>query len=87
MDKVPDWAKERVLYSLDKKNAYSTNKIIKNPYDFVVIYSTSDGMITISIEKKMSKEIAKILLEMAEYLEGKLIINGTKILDNIEQLE
>jgi hypothetical protein len=87
IDKVPENFKDRVLHTLNKIRVYGSNKIVKRPYDFIITYSTSDGMITISIEKKMVKEIAEILLEMAEYLEGKLIINGTKILNNIEQLE
>lgn len=87
MDKVPDWAKESILYKLNKTNAYSTNKIAKNPSDLVITYSTNDGMITINIEKKMTKEVAEILLEMAKFVEGKLIIGGNKILENIEQLD
>ena len=44
-------------------------------------------MITINIEKRMTKEVAEILLEMAKYLDGKLIINGNKELESIEQLD
>lgn len=83
--KVPDWAKERVLYNLNKTTVYSTNKIVENQHDLVVRY-LENGSIKIDIEKKMKKEVAKILLEMANYLEGELIINERKKLENIEQL-
>ncbi|CAI9429310.1 PH domain-containing protein [Candidatus Ornithobacterium hominis] len=83
--KVPDWAKEGVLYNLNKTTVYSTNKIVENQHDLVVRYF-ENGSIKIDIEKKMKKEVAKILLEMANYLEGELIINERKKLENIEQL-
>jgi len=35
----------------------------------------------------MTKDVAKILLEMVKYVDGKLIIDGIKELENIEQLE
>ncbi len=87
IDEFSEKAKKRVLYSLDKKNAYSTKKIAKSPSDLVVTYSTTDGLITINIEKKMTKPIAEILLEMAKFVGGKLIIGGNKELESIEQLE
>ncbi len=87
IDEFSEKAKKAVIYSLNKTNAYSTNKIAKNPSDLVVIYSTNEGMITINIEKRMTKEVAEILLEMAKYLDGKLIINGNKELESIEQLD
>lgn len=87
IDKVPDWAKDRVIHKLNKTSAYSTNKIVKKSFDLVVSYSASDGMITISLEEKMSKAVAEILLEMAKYLNGKLLIDGTNELECIDQLQ
>ena len=87
IDKVSDWARERVLYLINKTNAYSTDKIVKNPSDFIVKFDKVSNCIWISIEKKMTKEIAEILLEMANFLDGKVIINGDKLLESIEQLE
>jgi predicted transcriptional regulator len=86
IDEFSEKAKKAVLYSLDKTNAYSTKKIAKNPSDLVVTYSTNEEMITINIEKKMTKDVAEILLEMAKFVDGKLIIGGNKELENIEQL-
>ena len=39
MDKVPDWAREGILYSLNKTHAYSTNKMTKNPNYIRVVFS------------------------------------------------
>jgi hypothetical protein len=87
IDKVPEWAREGTLKRLNKLCAYSTNKIVKRPYDFIVDYGINDGMVRINIERKMTKPIAEILLKMAEFLDGKLLVGGTKELENIEQLE
>ena len=87
IDKVPEGFKDRVIHSLNKVSAYSTNKIVKRSYDFIVTYRTESGTISISIEKSMTKEIAEILLKMAKFLDGKVIVSGTEILEDIEQLE
>jgi len=87
IDKVPEGFKDRVIHSLNKVSAYSTNKIVKMAYDFIVTYRTTGGTVSVSIERKMTKEIAEILLKMAKFLEGKVIVSGTKVLENIEQLE
>jgi hypothetical protein len=87
IDKVPEWAKTGLAYRLNKTNVYSTNKIVKQSFDLILRYFDDEGIVKIDIEKKMSKEIAEILLRMAEYLNGKLIINGTKELLSVEQLD
>lgn len=87
IDKVPDWAREGTLKRLNKLCAYSTNKVEKKTYDFIVDYGINDGMVRINIERKMTRLIAEILLEMAKFLDGKIIINGTEILENTDQLE
>jgi len=87
LNKVPDWAKEGVIYSLNKTNAYSTDKIVQQPSDLIVRYFKDKGIVKIDIEKTMTKEVAEILLEMAKFLGGKIIIGGTKELESIEQLD
>ena len=81
IDKVPDWAKERVIYSLSKKRACSTNKLMKYPTDLVVAYSESDNRVGISLEKDLNKEVAAILISMAKYLDALLLKNGSEIID------
>lgn len=87
LNKVPDWAKEGVIYSLNKTNAYSTDKIVQQPSDLIVRYFKDKGIVKIDIEKTMTKEVAEILLEMAKFLGGKIIIGGTRELESIEQLD
>src|SRR5690606_2720988 len=56
LNKVPDWAKEGVIYSLNKTNAYSTDKIVQQPSDLIVRYFKDKGIVKIDIEKTMTKE-------------------------------
>jgi hypothetical protein len=81
IDIVPDWAKERVLYSLNKKRVYSTDTLMKNPTDLVISYSESDKRVSVSIEKNLNEKTAKILLSMAKHLNALLLKNGTEIID------
>lgn len=87
IENLSEFLRDRILHSLNRIRVYSTNLLVKNPSDFIVTYRSESGTISISIEKKMSKEMADILLKMAEYVGGKLIINGTKELENVEQLD
>lgn len=89
IDKVPDWAKERVSYTLNKKRAYSTNKLMKKPTDLVVTYSESDRRVGISLEIDLDKEIAMILISMAKHLGALLLKNGSEIIDEkmLEELK
>lgn len=89
IDKVPDWAKERVSYSLNKKRAYSTNKLMKKPTDLVVTYSESDSRVGISLEINLDKEVAMILISMAKHLDALLLKNGSEIIneDVLEELK
>lgn len=81
IDKVPDWAKERVLYSLHKKQVYVTQEVMKNPTDLVIIYSESDKRVTISLDKNLSKNAGKILFSMAKHLGALLLKDGKQIID------
>jgi hypothetical protein len=86
-DEIPENFKADVLYLLNKIRAYSTNKIVKKPYYLVVAYNSTYGMVTVTIERKMTKQIAEIVLKMADFLGGKVVVNGNKILESIEDLE
>jgi hypothetical protein len=81
LDKVPDWAKERVLYSLNKKHVYVTQEIMKNPTDLVIIYSEFDKRVTISLDKNLNKKAGKILFLMAKHLDALLLKNGKQVID------
>ena len=87
MDKVPDWAREGILYSLNKTHAYSTSKMTKNPNYIRVVFSKKNGTVSIDLERKPSKFAVQILLDMAKFLDGKLFRNGNKEIESINQVE
>ena len=85
IDEIPEDFKSRVSYSLSKTNAYYTKKLSKNFGDCIVKYAINE--VSVSLEKKITKPIAEILLEMANYLEAKIIIDDKKEFISLEQLE
>lgn len=46
-----------------------------------------ENCLKIDIESKMTKQVANILLSMARYIGGKLVVNGTDELESTEQLK
>ena len=87
IDEIPKDFKSRVSYSLSKTNAYCTKKLSKNFGDCIVKYAINE--VSVSLEKKITKPIAEILLEMANYLDALLLIDGKTVIDQqfIEELE
>ena len=86
IDEIPEDFKSRVSYSLSKTNAYCTKKLSKNSWDCIISYNIENN-ISVHLEKKITKPIAEILLEMANYLEAKIIIDDKKEFISLEQLE
>ena len=86
MDKVPNDFKEGILYKLNKTNVYCTKKLSKNSWDCIISYNIENN-ISVHLEKKITKPIAEILLEMANYLEAKIIIDDKKEFISLEQLD
>ena len=85
IDEIPEDFKSIVSYSLSKTNAYCTKKLSKNFGDCIVKYAINE--VSVSLEKKITKPIAEILLEMADYLEAKIIIDEKNEFVSLEQLE
>ena len=85
IDEIPEDFKSRVSYSLSKTNAYCTQKLSKNFGDCIVKYAINE--VSVSLEKKITKPIAEILLEMADYLDAKIIIDEKNEFVSLEQLE
>ncbi|WP_113637145.1 hypothetical protein [Nubsella zeaxanthinifaciens] len=81
IDKVPEWAKERVLYTLSKKRALASEELMKTPTDLVISYSESDKRISVSLEKNLNKKTGKLILEMAKHLDALMLVDGKKIID------
>lgn len=82
IEEFPEWVKERVLYTLNKKRVFVTDVIAKKPSDVVFLYSESDKRVSIYIEKKLNSTIFKIIKSMANYLDCLILKNGEVILDD-----
>lgn len=86
LDRFSEGMKKILLYRLSKTTAYSTTKIVKDPFDFVIHYD-KNKYISVHLEKKITLKIAALLLEMAKYLGAKIIIDDKKEFFSLEQLE
>ena len=86
IDEFSQRVKEGVLYKLNKTNVYCTKKLSKNSWDCIISYNIENN-ISVHLEKKITKSIAEIILEMADYLEAKIIIDEKNEFVSLEQLE
>lgn len=85
VDEFSEDIRPAILYMLNKSNVYCTNKLSKNYWDCVVTYINS-GELSVSLEKRISKKIAAKLLEMAEYLDAKIVIDEKYLFESVDQL-
>lgn len=85
VDEFSEDIRPAILYMLNKSNVYCTNKLSKNYWDCVVTYINS-GELSASLEKRISKKIAAKLLEMAEYLDAKIVIDEKYLFESVDQL-
>nr|WP_311521604.1 hypothetical protein [uncultured Porphyromonas sp.] len=85
VDEFSEDIRPAILYMLNKSNVYCTNKLSKNYWDCVVTYINS-GEFSVSLEKRISKKIAAKLLEMAEYLDAKIVIDEKYLFESVDQL-
>lgn len=86
LDRFSEAMKKILLYRLSKTTAYSTTKIVKDPFDFIIHYD-KDKYISVHLEKRITLKIADLLLEMAKYLGARVIIDKKKELICLEQLK
>ena len=86
IDEFSQRVKEGVLYKLSKTNVYCTKKLSENSWDCIISYNIENN-ISVPLEKKITKSIAEIILEMADYLEAKIIIDEKNEFVSLEQLE
>ncbi|RKF03595.1 hypothetical protein C8N26_1985 [Tenacibaculum lutimaris] len=79
MDKVPK--NFRVpLSSISKTKAHSNYNEKEEYYETRILYHKEFGIIIIKFENKPKRRDVEIFIEMAEYLEAYLLIDGTKII-------
>lgn len=81
IERVPEWAKQRVLYSLNRKKVHCTKELVETPTDLVITFSNSVNRIEISLEKNATEKIVQLLLLMATSLDALLLKNGKEVID------
>lgn len=81
INKVPESFREGVLLGLNKIIAYAEFNQKKNLYDLNVGFVREYKRIRISFERKPNLEDLKRFLEMANYLDALLLVDGTTIID------
>ena len=81
IDKVPEDFKERVLASLNKVSCYAGFNKKKGAYDLHAGFNEKYNWITINIARIPKSKDLEIFVEMANYLDAYLLVDGTKIID------
>ncbi|MGP6558187.1 hypothetical protein ACT4R9_03760 [Ornithobacterium rhinotracheale] len=81
IDTIPDDFKESFLSLFDYTSCYRDWNDSKSIYNIGVIFHKELKRITISFEKKVTISDLKLFLEMANYLDALLLVDGTKIID------
>ena len=81
LDKIPHWAKERRLISLNKRTAYAEFDNMKDYYNVIAIFRSEYNRIGINFERIPTIEDLKRFLDMANYLDAFLLSNGNDIID------
>jgi hypothetical protein len=79
IDKVPEWARECVLASLNKNVCYAKYDSQRERYNIVVANSTQ--RIGIVFEKTPTIDDLELFLDMANHLDAFLLSNGNEIID------
>ena len=89
IDKIPDWAKKGILRSLNKTESYSEFNSEKKYYEIRICFIEELNVISITSQKRITLKHLKMLLNMANYLDALLLIDGKTVIDQqfIEELE
>jgi hypothetical protein len=80
-EKVPDNFRERVLASLRKNACYKEFDKQKGLYNINIAFNHEKQRVSIGFERIPKLEDLKIFLQMAKYLDGLLLKDGTEIID------
>ncbi|WP_424654885.1 hypothetical protein, partial [Capnocytophaga leadbetteri] len=89
INKIPDWAKEGILRSLNKTESYAEFNSEKKYYEIRICFIEELNVISITSQKRITLKHLKMLLNMANYLDALLLIDGKTVIDQqfIEELE
>lgn len=81
IDKIPESFREGVLLSHSKQKANAEFNDKKEYYEVSVNFNRDIGIITINFDKRALKHHLKIFIEMANYLDALLLVDGTKVIN------
>lgn len=77
--------KETILYLLDKKCVHVKSAIVNNRMCPALTYEKES--IRVELDRKISKDFAAVILDMAKFLDAKVIVDDKIEFTSIEQLE
>ena len=82
-------AKEGILRSLNKTESYSEFNSEKKYYEIQICFIEELNVISITSQKRITLKHLKMLLNISNYLEALLLIDGKTVIDQqfIEELE
>ena len=81
IDEISENFKERVLASLNKGGCFAEYDSIKENYNISVSINKVNNWITIQFARTPRLEDLRIFVDMANYLDAYLVVDGTKIID------
>ncbi len=81
LDKIPEWAREKVLIGLNKGRCFAEFDKKKNHYLLSVAVHTELKRIRVTFERIPTIDDLKRFLDMANYLDAYLLNNGNEIID------
>ncbi|WP_077399065.1 hypothetical protein [Cellulophaga omnivescoria] len=81
LDEIPKAFRDGILKSHSKQKANAEFNLKKRYYEVVVQFNEELGVIRTTFQKKIKKHHLELLLEMANYLDALLLVDGTKIIN------
>lgn len=81
IDKVPESFRERIFVSLNKASYFKEFDQKKGFYNINVSINKVDNWISINFGRLAKIEDLRIFIEMANYLDAYLLMDGTTIID------
>jgi hypothetical protein len=81
LHEVPESFLDKIVNSLSKTKVLAEYNEKKGFYEIVISYSQKYGVINMTYQKKITKEHLQRLLEMANYLDALLLVDGKYVIN------
>lgn len=81
LSEIPESFREKITNSHNRRWANAEFNTKKGYYEVILKFNQRIGIISTTFQKKITKEHIKILLEMANYLDALLLVDGTKVIN------